>query len=65
MSSIHEDARVNARDQETLTLRPARVTVLETNASSLALCARIGFVPTLSSPPFVVLEWRPPSGPSS
>ena len=38
---------------------PARVTVLERNAASLKLCERIGFVPTESSPPFVLLEWAP------
>ena len=38
---------------------PARVTVLMTNAASLGLCERLGFVRRNETPPFVELEWRP------
>ncbi len=39
--------------------RPARVTVLATNAASLSLCERLGFVRSGAFPPFVSLEWAP------
>ena len=37
---------------------PARVNVLATNAASLKLCERVGFVKLADVPPFVRLEWR-------
>ncbi len=39
--------------------RPARVTVLATNAASLKLCERLGFAVRSEAPPFVELEWTP------
>jgi GNAT superfamily N-acetyltransferase len=37
---------------------PARVQVAVTNAASLRLCARVGFVPIAQMPPTSLLEWR-------
>ncbi len=39
---------------------PGRVSVMEHNTASLALCRRLGFVPHATNPPFVMLEWRVP-----
>ena len=42
--------------------RPVRCKVLCTNAPSLRMCRRVGFVHIGGELPFLQLEWRPPTG---